>query len=209
MIDLKANQEEFEKLLRSTEREGIDYVLEDLAKDGFFKAPAAANHHLNVEGGLCEHSLNVCRMALLIWEQLGKLDPSVPLEVKRENIIISALLHDVCKTNIYKPITKKKKDKTGMWVDVPGFNVSYKTLPVGHGEKSVIMLLLSGLDLTDEEIMAIRWHMGPFGLNFNSFEDQRCYDTARKLSPLVSIIQNADNLAASIIERTAEDIDEI
>ncbi len=208
-IDIKANKEEFESLLRSTGREGVDYVLEDLAKEGFFTAPASAGHHLNVEGGLVEHSLNVYRVALMLWENLNKLDGSIQHEVKRESIILASLLHDVCKTNIYKPTMKRKKDNTGMWVDVPGWNLTYRHLPVGHGEKSVIMLLLSGLDLTDEEIMAIRWHMGPFGLNFNSHEDMRSYDSARTLSPLVSIIHHADSLAASILERTAEDMDEL
>ncbi len=70
----------------------------------------------------------------------------------------------------------------------------------------VRMLLLSGLDLTDEEMMAIRWHMGAFGLNFNSYEDERSYDSAKTLSPLVTIVQAGDNLAAGIMERTEEDI---
>ena len=32
-------------------------------------------------------------------------------------------------------------------------------------KKSVIMLLRSGLDLHDDEIYAIRWHMGPWNLS--------------------------------------------
>ena len=85
--------------------------------------------------------------------------------------------------------------------------MSYKDFPMGHGEKSVILLLCSGLDLSDEEMLAIRWHMGAWGINMNSYEDERCYDTARALYPLVSIIQTADGLAAAILERTAEDIE--
>ena len=49
--------------------------------------------------------------------------------------------------------------------------------------------------------------MGAWGLTMNSYEDQRCYDTARNLYPLVSIIQTADGLAASIMERTADDLE--
>ena len=71
----------------------------------------------------------------------------------------------------------------------------------------MIQLLCSGLDMTDAEMLAIRWHMGAWGINMNSYEDQRCYDTARALYPLVSIVQTADGLAASIMERTAEDAD--
>lgn len=36
-IDKEKNKEEFETLLRSTKREGIDYVIEDLEKGGFLK----------------------------------------------------------------------------------------------------------------------------------------------------------------------------
>ena len=121
-----------------------------------------------------------------------QLDENLGKEVKKENVIVASLLHDVCKTNIYKPTTKRKKNALGVWEDVPGWNVVYNKLPLGHGEKSVIMLLLSGLDLTDEEMMAIRWHMGAFGLNFNSYEDERSYDSAKTLSPLVTIVQAGD-----------------
>ena len=90
-----------------------------------------------------------------------------------------------------------------------GYSVSYKNFPMGHGEKSVILLLCNGLSLYDDEMLAIHWHMGAWGINMNSFEDQRCYDTSRKLYPLVSIIQAADGLAASILERTGAEMDEL
>ena len=35
-MDKEKNKEEFEELLRSTNREGIDYVIGDLEEDGFF-----------------------------------------------------------------------------------------------------------------------------------------------------------------------------
>ena len=208
-MDTKKNQQEFEALLRSTGREGIEYVIEDLEKDGFFEAPASSGHHLNIQGGLCQHSLNVCKAGLMIWEGLKTLDPSGVNNVKRENVIIATLLHDVCKTDIYKRTVKKRKNKLGQWEDSEGYRVSYKDFPMGHGEKSVIMLLCSGLELHDDEMLAIRWHMGAWGINMNSYEDQRNYDTARQKYPLCSIIQSADSLAAAIMETTAEDLDQL
>lgn len=208
-MDTKKNQQEFEALLRSTGREGIEYVIEDLEKDGFFEAPASSGHHLNIQGGLCQHSLNVCKAGLMIWEGLKTLDPSGVNNVKRESVIIATLLHDVCKTNIYKRTVKKRKNKLGQWEDSEGYSVSYKDFPMGHGEKSVIMLLCSGLELHDDEMLAIRWHMGAWGINMNSYEDQRNYDTARQKYPLCSIIQSADSLAAAIMETTAEDLDQL
>ena len=206
-IDLEKDKAEFIELLKSTNRDGVSYVIDDLERDGFFKAPASAGHHLNVEGGLLRHSLNVCKAALMVWEGMQKLDPSSVAGVKRENVIIASLLHDVCKTDIYKRAIKKKKNALGIWEDTEGYQITYRNFPMGHGEKSVIMLLCSGLELTDSEMLAIRWHMGAWGINMNSYEDQRCYDTARNLYPLVSIIQTADGLAASIMERTADDLE--
>lgn len=206
-VDIKANKEEFLELLRSTKRDGIEDVITDLEKLGFFTAPASAGHHLNVEGGLVLHSINTCKAALAIWEGMKPLEPSLATEVKRDSIIIASLLHDVCKSDIYKRSVKKRKYALGQWEDCEGYKVSYKDFPMGHGEKSVILLLCSGLDLSDDEMLAIRWHMGAWGINMNSYEDERCYDTARALYPLVSIIQTADGLAAAILERTAEDIE--
>lgn len=206
-VDIKANKEEFLELLRSTKRDGIEDVITDLEELGFFSAPASAGHHLNVEGGLVLHSINTCKAALAIWEGMKPLEPSLATEVKRDSIIIASLLHDVCKSDIYKRSIKKRKNALGQWEDCEGYKVSYKDFPMGHGEKSVILLLCSGLDLSDDEMLAIRWHMGAWGINMNSHEDERCYDTARALYPLVSIIQTADGLAAAILERTAEDIE--
>lgn len=206
-VDIKANKEEFLELLRSTKRDGIEDVITDLEELGFFTAPASAGHHLNVEGGLVLHSINTCKAALAIWEGMKPLEPSLATEVKRDSIIIASLLHDVCKSDIYKRSVKKRKNALGQWEDCEGYKVSYKDFPMGHGEKSVILLLCSGLDLSDDEMLAIRWHMGAWGINMNSYEDERCYDTARALYPLVSIIQTADGLAAAILERTTEDIE--
>ncbi len=208
-MDRAKDREEFEKLLKDTGREGMDYVLADLDDLGFFEAPASAGHHLNKAGGLVRHSLNTYHAAMAVYNGMKELEPSLAAEVKPESIAIAALLHDVCKADIYKRTTKKRRDQLGNWVDSEGYKVSYRNFPMGHGEKSVIWLLCAGLALNDDEMLAIRWHMGAWGLNMNSLEDTRSYDTARKIYPLVSIIHSADTLAASLLERTAEELDEI
>lgn len=209
-IDIKESKEEFIELLRSTGRDGLDDVIEYLEEAGFFTAPASAGHHLNVEGGLVVHSLNTCKAALAIWEGMKALEPSLETEVKRDHVIIASLLHDVCKSDIYKRSVKKRKNAIGLWVDSEGYKVSYKNFPMGHGEKSLIMLLNNtGIYLYDDEMLAIRWHMGAWGINLNSFEDVRSFDTAQKLYPLVSIVHAADGMAANVMERTGEELDEM
>ena len=208
-MDIKKNKEEFIELLRSTSRNGVEDVIESLEEMGFFSAPASAGHHLNIEGGLVQHSLNTCRAALAVWEGMKVLEPSIDKEVGRDSVIIASLLHDVCKSDIYVRSVKKRKNAIGQWEDCEGYKISYKNFPMGHGEKSVILLLCSGLEMSDDEMLAIRWHMGAWGINMNSYEDQRCFDTSKKMYPLVSIIQSADNLAANIMERTGEELDEL
>lgn len=208
-IDITKYKEEFVGLLRECNRDGMEEVIADLEDNGFFDAPASAGHHLNVKGGLVLHSLNTCKAALAVWESMKQIEPTLEREVPRESVIIASLLHDVCKQDIYKPALKRKKNNLGVWEDVPGYSVTYKDFPMGHGEKSLVLLLCSGLELTDAEMLAIRWHMGAWGINMNSYEDVRNFDAAHILYPLVSIVHAADSLAAGIMERTEEDIESL
>lgn len=208
-VDAKACKEEFVTLLRSTGRPGIDDMIADLETMGFFEAPASAGHHLNVEGGLVLHSLNACKAALAVAESMTKLEPSLANEAPRDSIIIASLLHDICKSDIYRRSVKKKKNVLGQWEDSEGYKLTYKNFPMGHGEKSVVLALCSGLELSDAEMLAIRWHMGAWGVNQHSLDECKNYDAARQLYPLVSIVQAGDSLAASILEREPEKTDEL
>lgn len=201
--DKQEYKKEFLEMLRSTGRDGVEEVIQYLEEIGFFKAPASAAHHLAEEGGLVEHSVNTCKSALAVYEGMKTLDSSLERVVKPENIIIAALLHDVCKSDSYEKSMRKRKNDLGQDEYVPGFRAVTPRLPIGHGERSLVMLLYNTpIDLTDEEMMAIRWHMGPWGLNFNSGEEGRLYDAAYD-SPLVTIVHAGDLLASRIIERTA------
>lgn len=194
-------KERFCKILRDTGRENIDYVIEDLEALGFFDAPASVRNHYNFPGGLLQHSLNVYDMAMAVRTATISLRPDIESSLRPDAIAIAALLHDVCKADIYKKTLKKRRNEIGVWEDIEGYDVDYSGLPVGHGEKSVIMLLRSGLDLEDEEIFAIRWHMGPWDIPLQSIEMDKSYRTAQQKSPLVALIHTADTLAAQLLER--------
>lgn len=125
---------------------GFRDFMEWLDDTDFFRAPASTKHHGSYEGGLAEHSLNVHKRLT------GRSD----MAGKRESAALVALLHDVCKIGRYLPETAEDGSIKG-W--------KYNTdvaLPVGHGERSVILIQQQGLTLTYEEIAAIRWHMGAF-----------------------------------------------
>ncbi|MCQ2959741.1 MAG: HD family phosphohydrolase [Bacteroidales bacterium] len=191
------------ELLRSTKREGMENVIDFLeSKSDFFTAPASTNFHGNYEGGLAEHSLNCCQLGLKLRDVVIAQKPETALKLTEENVIIATLLHDVCKANIYKEEIKSRKGAAGNWEKYKGYTVDYSKFPLGHGEKSVIMLLMIGLKLTPDEIMAIRWHMSAWDLPMQSHELQSCYSTAKNLSPLCSILQASDCLASGILEET-------
>ena len=80
-IKQETQKKEFCELLRSTQREGVDYVIEDLESLGFFEAPASTRFHLNHDGGLCEHSLNVCKVGLMLREEMIKLSTTAAITI--------------------------------------------------------------------------------------------------------------------------------
>lgn len=145
-------KEEFIRLLYLTERKGIKRLIDWLEETDFFIAPASTKYHLSKKGGLLEHSLNV-------YDELVNEYTETYFESNISSLIIVALLHDICKTNYYSIGTKKVK-KDNEWVDETFYKVDDQ-LPIGHGEKSV-MILQRFIELTEEELVAIRWHMGGF-----------------------------------------------
>lgn len=197
---MEEKKERFITLLKSTNREGMDDIIQMLEDKGFFTAPASTKFHLSYEGGLLEHSLNVCKMALELREVIIKMNPDLQASLTVESVIISSLLHDVCKSDIYKPTIKKQKNKDGEWVDAKTYDVDHGQYPFGHGEKSVILLLQNGLKLTNDEALAIRWHMQAWDLPFQSYEAKGNFNKAKEICPLVQLLIAADGLASQVLE---------
>lgn len=190
----------FIEQLLQVDRENLDKVVEALEKIGFFDSPASAKHHLAEPGGLVKHSLNVYRQALAIAKAQCELDPDVEKRLPNDSLAIVSLLHDVCKAGVYKEELKHRKNPDGRWEDYIGYTADYSSQPLGHGEKSVIRLLRMGLNLTNDEILAIRWHMGGWDLA-DSYEAKGNFSSACEKCPLLSVLIAADELATRITER--------
>ncbi len=201
-IDIEANKRKFIELLESTGREGVPELVEYLeeGKNDFFRAPSSTRFHLNEAGGNCQHSLNVCEAGLKLRDIILEKRPELGSQLKRESVIVVTLLHDLCKSDIYHPTTKKVKGAFGLWEEVPGYDVDYSNLPLGHGEKSAIMALWSGFEIYMDEIIAIRWHMAAWDLPFQSLEAKNSINAARDKYPLVALLQLADGVAANLME---------
>ena len=200
--EIETHKAEFIELLKSTGREGIDDLIDmlDEGKMHFFTAPASVNHHLNSDGGLLIHSLNTCKAGLRLRDMIIEMKPELEPMLKRESVIIATLLHDICKADIYVPAIKKRKGEDGIWREIDSYDVSYRNFPMGHGEKSAMLALMSGLEIYDDELLAIRWHMAAWDLPMQSIELNKCINTARDEHPLCSLVNLADGMAANLLE---------
>ena len=179
------NRTEFIELLQSTHRQGIDNVITWLDTDpSFFVASGARIHHDNVIGGLAYHSLKVYKLAKADWESKA---PEFKTKYPLESVIISALLHDVCKKDVY-------------YIDAEGTpRWNEENHLKGHGLRSVRLLEEHGLALTNDERMAIWWHMGE-GKEMSQPDYPEEYAIAMQ-DPFCQLIHQADRKAAKESDR--------
>ena len=173
-------KEQFINLLKGINRDGINELIEFLEKTDFYTAPASTKFHCAYEGGLLEHSLNV-------YSALKELTKG---EWAEDTIRIVGLLHDICKVNQYKVEMRNKKNEHGEWVKEP-YYATDDIMPLGHGEKSVMLLQYKGLKLNLIEIMMIRNHMSAFR------DNQYLNDVSHRFSkcPQSLILHFADMLS--------------
>lgn len=160
---------------------GAELLLEDMERGGFFDAPASTRYHGSYAGGLAQHSINV-------FERM--MESEAPRDYDTGTIATVALLHDICKMDAYH------KEKTEDGKEIYVYNKD--AFPAGHGEKSVF-IIQKYMRLTDEEILAIRWHMGAFDDAVKG--GSRDINTAYRLSKLAVYLHLADMTATYIDER--------
>ena len=141
---LEQKIEECLALLRSTNRDKIENLINQITSLGYFEAPGSLNHH-RFKGGLVSHSLETYHKALQLRDKkiLEGFDPS---EMPDDSIIIAALMHDLCKADalrytqtIHRTIELKQTD---------------------HSARSVRLIEKSEFQITPAEKEAILWHMG-------------------------------------------------
>ena len=127
------------------------------------------------KGDLYQHSK-------MIYMQLEEYTQKLYLSWKdgRSPIVIG-FLHDLCKADDY------------IWED--GKYVRNKNCAMtGHGEKSAIMALQLFPELTDEEVMCIRYHMGAY----EGQEKWKTLGNAIKSYPNILWVHHADMITSQI-----------
>jgi putative nucleotidyltransferase with HDIG domain len=162
------------------------WVFDALRVNGFFTAPASTKYHGAYEGGLYDHSVAVARELVNLTDKLGLkwTNPRSPRLI--------GMFHDLCKIDKYNKSenTDHFDDSTGKWE----YSYSYndKVLIDGHGDKSV-MLLSEYFQLTFEEVLCIRYHMGAY-----EKEEWKQYDLAIRYHNNVLYTHTADMIASKI-----------
>lgn len=167
-----------------------DQFLEWLKTNGFFTAPASTKYHGAYDGGLFDHSLAVTK-------RLMKLSVDNKLEWQRkESPFIIDMFHDLCKCDQYIKVEglEMEDPRFNMMQYNAGFHYEYNknTLLKGHGAKSV-MLLSQFIQLTEEEMLCIRYHMGAY-----EKEEWAEFDAAIKKYETVFYTHAADMLASKV-----------
>ncbi len=193
MIDSKERMTDvFDRVLLMTKRDGIDNLISFLHSDtDFYTSPASTKYHGSYESGLLEHSLKVYIYATSMFKCFYS-DRINSASVK--GIIISSLLMRLGKANTFKIVYKNVKNKdTGIWEQVPGYEVS-DNFPYGGGEKSVY-IAQKFIKLEDEEAMAIRWYKCFSDPNYKDFVYTKNFEAALEIYPLVQILSMADQWA--------------
>ena len=182
-----ANIAEFNELLRSTHRKGVEDLIGAMETGGFYEAPCSGAHHLSKPGGLVEHSLNVFNAARALNAAWGR-----PVE-DQETLIVTCLLHDLGKMgDHYKPNYVENILKSGERSSAKPYTTNTELTYIPHEIRSV-MIAERYIFLSEDEEKAILWHNGLYG----EFK----YDIQGKEDELYMILHFADMWASRIIEK--------
>ncbi len=156
------NKQRFLSLLREAANldekrsNGIRKLHDWIQTTEFFDMPASTQYHEPYSGGLCEHTLKV-------FDHLDKLASAYKIEASRQSIILCALLHDLCKIDLYEPYMRNcpPDREHSTWHKEPSYRIKEGIVEVGHASKS-IWLAMHFFILTPSECEAIFNHMSMY-----------------------------------------------
>ena len=169
------------------EHAGLNTDVEELlGLIGYFDAPASKGHHLAKSGGLVKHSINVTRRLVELTETLGVKWS------RKESPYTVGMLHDLVKCRCYCAIHGEAKDAEPKWEYM-------QPLYPGHGACSVMIATELGISLYPDEIAAITYHMGMYGVG-REYTDKEFDNALRLYGPQVLTTISADWWAARVDE---------
>lgn len=173
---------------KNPDNANVDSMLNWIESTDFFTAPGSSQYHDAHPRGLLLHTMRVynkmCDLMML---------PDFS-EVPVDSAALVAISHDWCKIGLYELYDRNvKNESTGRWEKVPSFRRKVETCiaSFGHGTSS-LFLLTRFFRLTNEEGLAVRWHMGEYNVCDPEMNELH---HSNETYPLVQMLQFADRLA--------------
>lgn len=192
-LQIKKDKLKFIEMLENTKHapEELFIYLQD--DTDFYFAPASTKYHEAYKGGLCLHSLKVAHYMKPVIKNY-EIKHRALTDEQFNSCLFCALLHDLCKANFYTvQMRNVKNQNTGRWEQKPFYAIDDQW-PMGHGEKSV-MILSRFIELSDEEAAAINWHMGFSDIRCKDFAGMNALSSAMEKYPMVLMLHAADMMA--------------
>lgn len=184
------------ELLRSTERLGIENLINYMENEGnFFTSPCSSQYHLCKEGGLAEHSLNVYNTINELYfshTEYGVCTNTFSKDVEWESMVIVSLLHDIGKSNYRgKPNYTPNILASGKVSAAKPFETNKDRLYIPH-EIVSLQIISKYIELTEEEEFAILYHNGMYVSSGR--------DISGKERPLQLLLHFADMWCSRFVE---------
>lgn len=209
--EIQKNKEDFIAIFEKTiipQYPKAKELLDWIKTTDFFEAPASAKHHSAFEGGLCFHSLLVYDRMLEQVESYKQYFDDFSMEeslgTTDAGLALISLCHDLCKINRYELYYQnvkdyneqgKQSDMVGRfdWIQQPAYKYN-EVLPLGHGSKSMYILMKYVPELSLAEVSAVYHHMGGMG------DGEKGFAEASSKYPLVLMMHVADLQATFLDE---------
>ena len=164
--------------------------LDWLATTDFYTAPASTKYHESYPCGLYQHHLMVYSktVELLNTTTFTSVTDAAPA-------LLTSLVHDWCKINLYEQYFRNVKDDDGVWHKERAYKCNSSKIPLGHGVTSMYMAM-KFFNLSVEQALAIRWHMSAFNMcqneSYDLMDASENYLTVRllQLADQMSIIRD-------------------
>jgi hypothetical protein len=181
---IATNFDLFRKLCQTKlgDRSGVVLSMLDKIGTRLAMTPASSRtqYHAAWAGGLVEHSLNVCKLALKLNEVYGG-------KCSQESLVISSLFHDLGKVGDLEQDLYLDQDSD--WHrergEVYKLNYDIQKMPTSH--RSVYLLQAFGIRLSEDEWIAIMLNDGQY------FEGNSYYSMHEPT--LALIVHHADRMA--------------
>lgn len=179
--------------------EYIDYLVaaglescqaDALNRIGYFGQPASKGHHLAERGGLLKHSVTVTRRLVQLTETLGVKWS------RKESPYLVGMLHDLVKCRCYRAVPGTEQDAVPKWEYI-------QPVYPGHGACSVAIAAELGIVLRQDEIVAITYHMGMFGVG-KEYTDKEFNAATEVYARQILATHCADWWAARVDEEQAD-----